>query len=312
MFYPPYRPEEFSLQRAIRSLARHGRQTIADLKKRAEDDAQQSRLRQLDASWQRLERKSSQPAINPAQVYELAREAQEAHYQLTRYLNEVSAARSARIQQQEESPSPEKTVPLTEEKVPLRPVPIGKHKLPPLPYPYDALEPYIDQKTMYLHHNEHHKSYVDGLNKAEIMMARARKTGDFSLIKHWEREAAFNGAGHYLHSIFWEIMSPKGGGEPQGEIRKAINRYFGSFASFKKHFSAAAEKVEGGGWAILVWSPRAHHLEILQAEKPKICPSKTPFRFSYSTYGNMLTTSNTPTNGKHILPRGGMWLTGLR
>ncbi|MED3646799.1 superoxide dismutase [Halalkalibacterium halodurans] len=147
-----------------------------------------------------------------------------------------------------------------------RPVPIGGHRLPPLPYPYEALEPYIDREIMRLHHQKHHQSYVDGLNKAEKEMERARRTNHFQLIKHWEREAAFNGAGHYLHSIFWEVMSPHGGGEPKGELRRQIERDFGSFARFKNHFSQAAEKVEGVGWAILVWAPRAHRLEILQAE----------------------------------------------
>ncbi|GIP34733.1 Fe-Mn family superoxide dismutase [Paenibacillus sp. J2TS4] len=149
----------------------------------------------------------------------------------------------------------------------LKPVPIGGHVLPPLPYSYDALEPHIDAETMKLHHDIHHKSYVDGLNTAEKNMAKARQTGDFSLIKHWEREAAFNGAGHYLHTIFWNVMTPKGGGKPTGPIAQQINKDFGSFANFKKHFSEAAGKVEGGGWAILVWSPRSHRLEILQAEK---------------------------------------------
>ncbi|WP_058302774.1 superoxide dismutase [Gorillibacterium timonense] len=147
------------------------------------------------------------------------------------------------------------------------PVPIGGHTLPPLPYPYNALEPHIDTKTMQLHHDIHHKAYVDGLNKAELEMKKARESGDFSLIKHWEREAAFNGAGHYLHTLFWNIMSPKGGGKPSGPIAAQIDRDFGSFDAFKKHFTQAAEKVEGGGWAILVWSPRSHRLEILQAEK---------------------------------------------
>lgn len=147
------------------------------------------------------------------------------------------------------------------------PVPIGKHTLPPLPYAYNALEPYIDEATMRLHHDKHHKSYVDGLNKAETMMQKARKSGDFDLIKHWEREAAFNGAGHYLHTIFWNIMAPKGGGKPAEPLAAQIDRDFGGFEPFKKHFSAAAEKVEGGGWALLVWSPRSHRLEILQAEK---------------------------------------------
>lgn len=148
-----------------------------------------------------------------------------------------------------------------------KPVPIGGHRLPPLPYPYHALEPYIDEATMRLHHDAHHKSYVDGLNKAEKMLEDARRTGNFDLVKHWERELAFHGAGHYLHTIFWSIMNPKGGGSPTGELAQQINQDFGSFERFKKHFTEAADKVEGSGWAILVWSPRSHRLEILQAEK---------------------------------------------
>lgn len=146
-------------------------------------------------------------------------------------------------------------------------VPIGQHQLPPLPYPYNALEPYIDEATMRLHHDGHHKKYVEDLNKAEVQMEQARQVNNFDLIKHWEREAAFNGAGHYLHTIFWEVMKPQGGGEPTGSLYKQIKKDFGSFTAFKNHFSAAAEKVEGSGWAILVWSPRAGRLEILQAEK---------------------------------------------
>lgn len=148
-----------------------------------------------------------------------------------------------------------------------RPVPIGGHTLPPLPYAYDALEPSIDRETMRLHHTKHHQSYVDGLNKAEKEMQKARNRNNFDLIKHWEKEAAFNGAGHYLHTIFWYVMSPDGGGEPTGELLQMIEQSFGSFDKFKRQFSEAANKVEGGGWAILVWSPRSGRLEILQAEK---------------------------------------------
>jgi Fe-Mn family superoxide dismutase len=147
------------------------------------------------------------------------------------------------------------------------PVPIGGHTLPPLPYAYNALEPHIDEQTMRCHHDVHHKSYVDGLNKAEKALAEARKTGNFDLVKHWERETAFNGAGHYLHTIFWNAMAPNGGGNPSGALAQQIKQDFGSIDAFKQQFSAAAEKVEGGGWAILVWSPRSHRLEILQAEK---------------------------------------------
>lgn len=149
----------------------------------------------------------------------------------------------------------------------VQPVPIGGHRLPPLPYAYNALEPVIAEEIMKLHHLKHHQSYVDGLNKAEKEMLKARESGDFSLIKHWEREAAFHGSGHYLHTIFWSIMSPAGGGAPKGQLARAINQSFGSFEIFKKHFTEAAKNVEAVGWAILVWSPRAHRLEILQAEK---------------------------------------------
>ncbi|WP_110112050.1 superoxide dismutase [Bacillus sp. CGMCC 1.16541] len=149
-------------------------------------------------------------------------------------------------------------------------VPIGQHKLPPLPYRYNALEPYIATKIMELHHQKHHKSYVDGLNKAEKKMQEARDTGNFDLIKHWEREAAFHGSGHYLHTMFWENMSPNGGGQPRGRLAQQIVQDFGSFDRFKKHFSEAADKVEGVGWALLVWAPRAHRLEILQTEKQQL------------------------------------------
>jgi superoxide dismutase, Fe-Mn family len=145
-------------------------------------------------------------------------------------------------------------------------VPIGKHTLPPLPYKYDALEPAISARIMELHHDIHHQSYVDGLNKAELALQEARKNNEFDLIKHWERELAFNGAGHYLHTLFWSIMSPKGG-KPDSELLSELQKSFGSFNKFKQQFTNAANKVEGSGWAILVWSPVSRRLEILQAEK---------------------------------------------
>ena len=157
-------------------------------------------------------------------------------------------------------------VPLSEDRLQAS-VPIGGHQLPQLPYPYNALEPYIDEKTMRIHHDKHHQSYVDELNKAEEKLAESRKNGKYDLVKHWERELAFHGAGHYLHTIFWNVMSPLGGGRPTGALLEAIERSFGSYDNFKQQFSEAANKVEGGGWAILVWSPRSRRLEILTAEK---------------------------------------------
>lgn len=139
--------------------------------------------------------------------------------------------------------------------------------LPQLPYSYDSLEPYYDEQTVRLHHDIHHKGYVDGLNNAETKIAEAREKGDFALIKHWVRELAFHGSGHILHTMFWENMKPSGGGPASGPIADAINKEFGDFDKFKKQFSAAAAAVEGSGWAILCWNPYFSKLEILQAEK---------------------------------------------
>ena len=147
------------------------------------------------------------------------------------------------------------------------PVPIGGHTLPPLPYAYNALEPYLDEESVRIHHSILHKNYVEGLNKAEIKLAEARRNDDFELVKHWERELAFNGAGHYLHTVYFFGMSPDGGGTPSGELAAQIASDFGSYEAFRRHFAMAAEKVEGSGWAHLVWSPRSQRLQILQAEK---------------------------------------------
>lgn len=146
-------------------------------------------------------------------------------------------------------------------------VPSGGHKLPKLPYSYKALEPLISEEIMLLHHDKHHQSYVDGLNKAEINLKKAREVNDFSLVKYWSKELSFHGSGHYLHTIFWNNMKPGGGGKPRGALLASIENYFGSFDAFQKHFSEAAKQVEGSGWALLVWSPRSRHLEVLQSEK---------------------------------------------
>ncbi|WKZ57125.1 MAG: superoxide dismutase [Bdellovibrionota bacterium] len=141
------------------------------------------------------------------------------------------------------------------------------HELPPLPYPYNALEPHIDEQTMKLHHDKHHLAYVNGLNNAEAKLAEARSKGDFALVKHWEREAAFHGAGHFLHCIFWENMTPKGGGRPSGDLLRAIESRFGSFDSFLAQFKAAGTAVEGSGWVLLVRNIMTGDLDILTAEK---------------------------------------------
>lgn len=146
-------------------------------------------------------------------------------------------------------------------------VPAGGHRLPPLPYPYDALEPVISADLLRIHHDRHHLAYVEGLNRAEVELVEARQRGDFALVKHWERDLAFHGSGHILHSIYWAVMTPFGGGQPGPLTREKIIAYFGNVAAFREQFSAAAADVEASGWAVLVWQPAWGRLEILTAEK---------------------------------------------
>jgi Fe-Mn family superoxide dismutase len=127
----------------------------------------------------------------------------------------------------------------------------GNAILPALEYPYESLEPHIDEQTMRLHHDKHHAGYVAGYNKALEALAHARDTGDFSLVDLYSRKLAFHGGGHILHSIFWDVMAPNAGGKPEGDLAAAIDRDFGSFEKFQAHFSAAAGSVEGSGWGVL-------------------------------------------------------------
>lgn len=141
-----------------------------------------------------------------------------------------------------------------------------EYTLPPLPYSYDALEPHIDARTMTLHHDKHHAGYVKGLNNATKKVKEAIESNDFSLIKHWERELAFHGSGHFLHSIFWSVMGPKQG-KRSTELEKYINNSFGSFDKFMNYYKVTSKSVEGSGWGILSYEPYADKLVILQAEK---------------------------------------------
>lgn len=141
------------------------------------------------------------------------------------------------------------------------------HTLPNLNYDYNALEPHYDEKTLKIHHDIHHKAYVDGLNKAEQKLQEARESGDFTLIKHWEKEIAFHGSGHILHTLFWENMTPNGKLNPEGSVIERIKQDFGDYEKFKKQFTEAAIAVEGSGWTILAWNPMFQELVILQAEK---------------------------------------------
>jgi len=150
----------------------------------------------------------------------------------------------------------------------------GEYTLPELPYAHNALEPHIDAKTMEIHHGKHHAAYVTGLNKAVRELRNIREGGDAGLVKHWSRELSFHGSGHMNHTLFWLSMAPPaksggkgGGGQPSGTLAAAIDQSFGSFSAFAAHFKAAAQQVEGGGWAWLVYEPVARQLLIIQEEK---------------------------------------------
>ena len=133
------------------------------------------------------------------------------------------------------------------------------YQLPKLPYGYDALEPYIDVETMHLHHEKHHNTYVTNLNAAiEKYPELGSKSieeliADIDALPEDIRTAVRNnGGGHANHTFFWEIMAPKAGGEPVGELKTAIDEAFGSFTDFKAKFKAAATTRFGSGWAWLV------------------------------------------------------------
>jgi len=125
--------------------------------------------------------------------------------------------------------------------------------LPALPYAYNALEPYIDARTMEIHHTKHHNAYTTNLNAALASAGVEGKSIEEILTNLDMNNAALrnNAGGFYNHNLFWEIMSPNGGGKPTGELAKAIDEAFGSFEGFKEAFSKAAATRFGSGWAWL-------------------------------------------------------------
>ena len=131
-----------------------------------------------------------------------------------------------------------------------------KFELPELPYAFDALEPHIDARTMEIHHDKHHAGYTSKLNAAIEGTEMEGKSIDELLANHSDNGAVRNnGGGFYNHSLFWQIMSPNGGGEPSGALADAIHEAFGSFDAFKDAFSNAAATQFGSGWAWLCVHP---------------------------------------------------------
>lgn len=144
-----------------------------------------------------------------------------------------------------------------------------KYEVPNLPYAYNALEPYISEQIMKLHHDKHHVAYVNGANAALEKLEKARN-GEIQIdIKAVLRDYSFNFGGHKLHSLFWPNMAPpgKGGGKVGGKIADKINTDFGSFEKFKLQFTEAAKTVEGSGWALLLYDQETDQLVLTQIEK---------------------------------------------
>jgi Fe-Mn family superoxide dismutase len=156
------------------------------------------------------------------------------------------------------------------------------YSVPPLPYDYDALEPTIDEETMHLHHDKHHQAYVTAANNALEGTEYADKPVEEVLqnldqIPEAKRNAVRNNAGgHYNHSLFWEWMSPDGGGEPDGSLRDALDAAFGSLDDFKAKVKAAGVGQFGSGWAWLVHDGSGLAVVSTPNQDSPISSGKTP------------------------------------
>lgn len=156
-------------------------------------------------------------------------------------------------------------------------------ELPQLPYAYDALEPHIDKETMNIHHTKHHNTYVTNLNNAiagnEELSSKSVEEiiANLDEVPEAVRTAVRNnGGGHANHSLFWTLLSPNGGGEPQGDLAKAIDAKFGSFSAFKEEFTKAATTRFGSGWAWLIVNNGELEVTSTPNQDSPIMEGKTP------------------------------------
>jgi Fe-Mn family superoxide dismutase len=138
------------------------------------------------------------------------------------------------------------------------------YSLPELPYDYAALEPHYSAEVLTLHHDKHHAAYVSGANTALEKLDQARASDDFGTINQLQKNLAFHLSGHVLHSMFWQNLSPDGGGKPEGELAAAIDDGFGGFEGLKNQLSESAVNVQGSGWGALTWEPLGQRLIVEQ------------------------------------------------
>ncbi len=138
------------------------------------------------------------------------------------------------------------------------------YTLPELPYDLAALEPHYSATVLELHHDKHHAAYVAGANTALDKLDEARASDDYGSINQLQKNLAFHLSGHVLHSMFWENLSPDGGGEPDGDLASAIADGFGSLDRFRNQLNQASLNVQGSGWGALTWEPLGQRLIIEQ------------------------------------------------
>ncbi|OED32266.1 superoxide dismutase [Planococcus maritimus] len=157
------------------------------------------------------------------------------------------------------------------------------YELPELPYAYDALEPHIDKETMNIHHTKHHNTYVTNVNAAleghDDLSSKSIEelVSDLNAVPENIRTAVRNnGGGHANHSLFWQLLSPNGGGQPTGAVADAINSKFGSFDEFKEKFEAAGKTRFGSGWAWLVVSNGELEVTSTPNQDSPLSEGKTP------------------------------------
>jgi Fe-Mn family superoxide dismutase len=137
-----------------------------------------------------------------------------------------------------------------------------KHTLPDLKYDFNALEPYISADIMKIHYEKHHNAYVNNLNVAEEKLAEAVQKGNLNAIISLQPALRFNGGGHINHTIFWQNLSPKGGGEPEGDLLQQIKDDFTTFERMKSELIAASVAVQGSGWGWLGYNPVSGRLRV--------------------------------------------------
>ena len=143
--------------------------------------------------------------------------------------------------------------------------------LPKLPYEYNALQPFISEEQLRLHHSKHHQAYINGANAMLELLDKARNEGADLDIKSALKSLSFNIGGHILHSLFWNnLASVEKNGSPSEALNEAINNEFGSFERFKKEFTQTAVSVEGSGWAALAFCRQTKRPIIMQIEKHNV------------------------------------------